>query len=452
MGTFEVTLRQPGVYNPSTGLATVYTLYEVGSGDSNYLLNGTLKLEVNKAGTFEFDILPSHSYYSVLRRYIHYICVKEFETGVTTNYSDVELPDDIVIEGGESENEDATSIVDLGDTQIVFYGRILSMSLAFNGTKHVVCEGLMANLLDCPMYNPFATNPDQIFTISGTPFHMFFTAISAYRNLIRQDIYLGDVNDEADDYEFEDIDVSGGTSVGDFIASELADAHGGFLKMDYYEFSNGGIGGFITWAPDPSMRSYSDSVIDQRIEFGVNLLDLTAEYDDEEIATGIVPSWEDSNNEKKWVTTTGTDVDSVDGQTTIYKPYIEGVSGGLNSIGITIMDLPGTKNQSKAIQYAENYVSKYCNYNLSNSDFDSYTVRALDMHYLHTDKQRIWLYNRVKILCPPHSINKNLICTSIEITIDAPENSSYTFSVFHLKPSSNEKTLTRQIKLKRRRL
>ena len=451
MGRFVVSLHQPGVH--INNKAVIYTLYDIGSDSSDFLLNAALKLEINKAGTFEFDILPSHSCYSILRRYIHYISVKEYGTGVSSGSSsggDIEIPSDTTLSEGSPE------IVDNGDTQIVFYGRILSMSLSFNGTKHVVCEGLMANLLDCPMYSSGiyhdGITPDKIFTISGTPATMFLAAINAYRNLIRTDIIAGNVNSEADDYEFEDIDVSGGTSVGDFITSELVEAHGGFLRMDYLELDTGDLYGHLNWDPDPSMSSYNESTLEQEIEFGVNLLDMSADNEDDEIATGIVPMWEDSENNKKWVTVSGQDVDAVSA-TSIYKPYVSGASGGLNAVGIKVVDIPGAKTQEKAISYSSNYVSKYCDYSLSTTPFDSYTVRAVDMHYLDPSKSRIWLYNRVRIKCDaPFSVNTVLLCTTIEILLDSPENSSYTFSVFRPKASSNDKTLARQVRLRRKKL
>ncbi len=446
MGRFEVTLYQPGVYNPLTGKAMTYLLYDVGSGDKDYLLNGMLKLEVNKAGTFEFDILPSHTYYSMLRRYIHYVCIKEYATGSAIDPSDY-IPTDLPIDLDPGESY-YPSIEYLGDTKIMFYGRILSMSMSFNGIKHVVCEGLMANLLDCPMYNSGAhyssITADKIFTVNGTPRTMFQIGINAYRNLIRNDIYVGEIHSDAGTYTFEEIDVSGGTSVGDFISGELVDAHGGFLDMQYRQVSDGTIIGLLNWLADPSMDEYSELPIDQTIEFGENLLDLSGENTDDEIMTGIIPTWEDSNKIKKWITVTSTDVD--DPTKTIFKPYIVGSSGGVGSAGIKIIDIPCTTTQEGATSYATTYVNKYCNYNLSTVDFDSYTVRALDFHYIHQEsKHKIDLYNRVRILCEPHSIDKVLLCTSVEISIDSPENSSYTFSVYRPKASSNEKTLTRQL-------
>lgn len=421
MSAFEVTLRQPGVFNPSTGEAVVYTLYEVGSGDNDYLLNGTLKLEVNKAGTFEFDILPSHSYYSVLRRYIHYVCVKE-------------------------------------DDEILFYGRILSMTLSFNGTKHVTCEGLLANLLDCPMYNPDASTTDKLFTIGGSPFVMFENAIRAYRNRVRDDIYSGYVRSDANSLVLEDVDVSGGTSVGDFILSELVEAVGGFLQMEYRELVPGGdIHGQLNWYADPdldsTMASYTNSTISQTVSFGENMLDFSGECSDDEVVTGITPTWDDGNGDTHWISVQRNDITSSVGKQ-IYMPHIIGAQGGLGAVGLSIVNLPGTSTQEKAQQYATNYVNKYCsNYILSsgkNIDFDSFTIRALDMHFLgEPGTSKIWLYDRVRVLCDPHSIDRILLCSSIEVLIDNPLSSSYTFSIFRPKASSNDKVLTRQIKRKR---
>lgn len=419
MGAFKVTVRQPGVYNPSTGDAVEYILYEVGSGDSDYLLNGTLKLEINKAGTFDFDILPSHTYYSVLRRYIHYITVKE-------------------------------------DDEVLFYGRILSMNLSFNGMKHVTCEGLLANLLDCPMYNPDAATTDKLFTIGGSPFVMFENAIRAYRNRIRDDIYSGDVRSDANDYNLEDVDVSGGTSVGDFISSELVEAVGGFLLFEYRELVQGGdIVGRLSWLADPSldstMSSYTQATISQVVSFGENMLDFSGECSDDDVVTGITPTWEDGNGEKHWITAQRDDITSPGRQ--IYMPYIVGAQGGLGAVGLSIVELPGTSTQEKAQQYALNYVNKYCsNYILSsgtNIDFDSFTVRAVDMHFAGVSTNKIWLHDRVRVKCGPHSIDRILLCSSIEVLIDNPMNSSYTFSIFRPKASSNDKVLTRQIKRKR---
>ena len=420
MSAFEVTLRQPGVSNPSTGEAVVYTLYEVGSGDSDYLINGTLKLEVNKAGTFEFDILPSHSYYSVLRRYIHYVCVKE-------------------------------------DDEILFYGRILSMTLSFNGMKHVTCEGLLANLLDCPMYNPDASTTDKLFTVGGSPFVMFETAIRAYRNRVRDDIYSGDVRSDANSLVLEDVDVSGGTSVGDFILNELVESVGGFLQMEYRELVPGGdIHGQLSWYADPdldsTMSSYNQSTVSQTIVFGENLLDFSGECSDDDVVTGIIPTWEDGNGNTHWTSVQKKDA-TLSYDKTIYMPHIIGAQGGLGAVGLSVVKLPGTSTQEKAQEHATNYVNKYCsNYILSsgkNIDFDSFTVRALDMHFMDSSWTKIWLYDRVRVTCGPQSIDRILLCSSIEVLIDNPLSSSYTFSIFRPKASSNDKVLTRQIKRKR---
>ena len=162
--------------------------------------------------------------------------------------------------------------------------------------------------------------------------------------------------------------------------------------------------------------------------------------------TGIVPMWTDENGDTKWTTLVSTDVD--DPGTSVYKPEIIGSAGGLGTIGVKAINLTTATTQTRAETYASGYVNRYCQYDLATVDFDSYTVKAVDLHYIDlgpTDK--ISLYSPVQILCNPgpYIIGKTLTCTSLEINIDAPETSSYTFEVFRPKASSNDKVLTRDI-------
>ena len=420
MGKFVVSLHQPGSY--VSGQAVVLKLHESGSGENDFISNGIVKLEVNKAGTFEFDILPSHSCYSMLRRYIQYVSVKEV-----------------------SDEEESTP-------RIVFYGRILSLSLSFNGTKHVTCEGLLSNLLDCPVYNSQrfegAPSSDRLFTMTGNVFYMYMEAINAYRNSVRNDIDIAPLSGTGAVYDevLDDIDVSNGMSVGDFIMNELVEVYGGLIKMEYNEHENGDITGEISWVKDPSTSGFDGETINQPIQFGVNLLDLTAECGSDEIMTGIVPVWNDENGDMKWISLEATDVD--DSQYTIYRPYVEGSAGGLGAVGIQLINIPGASTQTVATAYASGYVNRYCQYNLSVDDFDSYTVKAMDLHYANLGLiDPINVYSMVQLLinAGAYTIAKTLMCTSMELNIDSPEISSYTFEVFRPKASSNDKYLTREM-------
>jgi len=413
-GRFERIEEQEGIYIYVPVDSRKYTLYISGDGDRDYIEDISLSLEINKSGSFEFTILPSHTYYSYLRRYIHYI-----------------------------------SVEDLDDGEILFYGRIYSINMNFDGEKRVSAEGIMSNLLDCPMYNPNLTASSintNIYKIEGTPEQLFKMAIKAYRNLTRPDIDCGTIFEAAKHYASEEIDISGGQTVGDFIMSQLIDGSGGYLRSRYRKMENGSIHTYLDWLPDPSTDGYIETINTQLVEFGVNLIDIEAEFGDDNVMTGLIPVWTDENNTKHWATQASDDIDNPG--TTILKPYI--VNGiGSSGIGIQMIDLPELTDQSEALTAARNYADRYCNYNLSQVEFDSFKVKALDMHYFGDDtKQKIRVYDRVRVTSDYHSINGVYTCTALEMNPEDLSEMSYTFSVYRPKASSNDKTICRQLGIK----
>lgn len=403
-----------GLYVYEQNEAIIYTLYRSGEGSKDFIFDTNLSLEANKAGSFSFSILPSHTYYSYLRRYIQYI-----------------------------------SIEDLDDHEILFYGRIYSINMSFNGEKKVTAEGIMSNLLDCPVYNPDLDSKSleaNIYELEGTPAELFTKAIVAYRALIRPDINLGTIFAAADSYKLEKIDVSSGQTVGDFILSELVESSGGYLRVRYEGGTNNNISSFIDWLPDPSTPGYIESINSQIIEFGVNLLDIEAEYGNDSIITGIIPTWTDENDDKHWATRV---VDHpTNPGTEMLQPYI--VYGiGNSGIGVQMIDLPELTDQSEALEAARNYTTRYCNYNLNEIEFDSFRIRALDMHYFgESTKPKIRLYDRVNVKSDYHNLNAIYTCTALQIDPENPSNNMYTFAIYRPKASSNDKLLCRQLGIK----
>lgn len=406
-----------GLYTTEEVDATRYTLYRSGNEDKDFIDNLSLSLEVNKAGTFSFSILPSHTYYSMLRRYIHYI-----------------------------------SVEDLDDNEVLFYGRIYSIDMSFNGEKNISCEGAMANLLDSPMYNVVnydILNPtEEIFKIEGTPGFLFEAAIRAYRNLIRPDIDVGTAFNAAYTYEEEKYDLSGGQTVADFILNELVGSAGGYIVPRYVKNEGGNIRTFIDWIADAETEDYSDNVNPQEIEFGINMLDIEAEFANDDIITGIIPSWTDENDKKHWAIQVSTDIDNPNG-TQILKPYIS-MGNGTGGIGIQIIDLPELTDQSEAMTAARKYSSRYCNYDLSTLEFDSFRIKALDMHYFSTESpQKIFLCDQVRVVSDYHGINGVYTCTAMEINLENQSENQYTMSIYRPKASSNDKSLCRQLGIKK---
>lgn len=441
----------------------VHMLYETGNTNSEFLINGALKFEANKAGSFEFDILPAHPCYSLLRRYRQYV-------SVTIN----EDPD------MWEEHEDAIIYLDDDDPisdGIVFYGRILSIAMSFNRVKHVVCEGLLANLIDAPMYNDMsndigtladlekdgfievvyeyptdepgtyrrkviATDDEskELYRITGDANIMWMKAGDAYCNIMqRTDIHFREASISSDN--MDDIDVYGGESVGDFITSELIGIYGGFIKTSYYVRNDLSITGSLSWVKDPSMDGFNEDENSQAIEFGENLLDLSAEFAEDSVSNGICVSWTTEDDKKKWRVV---EKDSI----TVENKRIEVPSVyGSRDASVQVIEVPGISTRASAHSYATAYRKKFCTYSFVNEGFDSYTVKAIDRHFLDSEtyETSIGLYDQVRLISSPHNVNKVFTCTSIEYTIDNPIVREYKLEVFRPKPSSNEKVLSKQL-------
>lgn len=469
----------------SNGKVVVQLLHETGRTDDRFIINGSLKFEANKAGSFEFDILPSHPRYADLRRYVHYV-------SVTINEDDEELvgDDELIIdeEGSQSFRS------------VVFYGRILSISMAFNRVKHVTCEGLLANLVDAPMYNDISNvvgtlaeyesdgvtrrtitkkefdkkgkwtgsyiatlvsendESKQLYKVDGSAGEMWIKAGDAYRNLMqREDISFAESEFTIGE-DRDDIDVYSGQSVGDFVTGELIDVYGGFLQMNYNMNEDDAVFGTLHWLKDPGMDGFEGVENEQSIEYGVNLLDLSAEFLEDSIVNGVIVAWtalekktDDDGNEieeeiKKWNTLNSDNPDADVNIISIDHKNIEipKVYGSRNAT-IQVLEVPGISGKDSAASYARAYVKKFCKYKFAEEDFDSYTVKAVDRHFIDPDIQEIKLYDQVRLKSEPHGIDRVLTCTSIEFTIDNPIARSYKLDVFKPKPSSNEKVLSKQI-------
>ena len=445
------------------GKTQINMLYETGNENAEFIINGSLKFEANKAGSFEFDILPAHPCYSLIRRYRSYI-------SVTINEDDEMWVGD-----------DDVSYLDDG---IVFFGRILTISMSFNRVKHVVCEGLLANLVDAPMYNDLTHDPGtlselddggstqiiyqrnkdgtitrkviaideettEVYKVTGDANLMWLKAGDSYGNITqRKDIRFlpADISSET----MDDVDVYGGQSVGDFITGELVGVYGGFMKLRYVMDNSFDVFGQLSWIKDPSMDGFEAEENTQPIEFGKNLMNLSAEYVEDNIVNGVCVSWTTEKDEKKWrvKTKTSLTVDSLEILKEIEVPavYNAKVYDGMREAATEFIEVPGISTQAKAISYATAYAKKFCNYELDKGEFDSYTVKAVDRHFIDdTAFQEIKLYDQVRLISSPHEVDKVFTCTSIEYSLDNPLVRSYTLQIYRPKPSSNEKVLSKQL-------
>lgn len=221
------------------------------------IFNPSVELELNKTGSFDFGIYPSHPYYGLIKKLWSIITVYQ-------------------------------------DDYLLFRGRVLDDEIGFYNAKAVTCEGELAFLLDS-IQRPYD------FSGSITDFlSMLITNHNAQVDEGKRFI-LGNVTvtDPNDYIVRSDIDY---VSTWDVINKKLLDMLGGFL--------------FVRHEDGQSIIDYlSESVLlsPQKITFGKNLLDMKRIRKGSDIATVIIPIGAKLKNEEGQDTEKRLTIESVNG-------------------------------------------------------------------------------------------------------------------------------------------
>ena len=410
-------------------------LYSTASPTSYNFIPGVLKKEINKSESFEFDIYPSQSRGSLdpdlieLKTGYHYISI-----------------------------EDTNTSGPLGQIapKIMFYGRISHVEYDLQGKRHVTCEGLLSNLLDFPMFNPYHSGyndrdiPIEIRSgihrvVNRTYLGLFYNAINAYRcGTRRDDIILWDPNDDTEmpeitkQYESSESeeDPDAGyykylypweKSVGEFIESELIGVFGGIIKLEYDDAYVNGIKGHISWIQGPAegvIRTQSQS---QDIIYGDNLLDATLEDTNTEYPSGIFPVGTDNTNTKIWFEETI----NYDGSNRIIPWAYYGnnyVADSINTCKVVNFDDAKTFDQLDDIK--DLYVNLYCS-----SKKYRINAKVLDKHYSGLEDETyapidVGYTYHVVVPFIGRPIEDDLVCLNLELDLKNLENSSYTFGEY----------------------
>ena len=214
--------------------------------DALKIINPKLDLELNKTGSFEFEIYPSNPNYSTLQKLKSIIKV----------YNDGEL---------------------------VFRGRILNDVEGFYNQKQVSCEGELAFLLD---------SIQRPYTHQGSPSELFTKLIKTHNSQVddAKKFKVGNITvTDPNDY----ISRSDTTYMNtwDSINEKLINTLGGYLNVRHESDGN-----YIDYLAD------FDVFNSQKIEFGKNLLDLNKITKGEDIATAIIPLGKKDEETGEYVT------------------------------------------------------------------------------------------------------------------------------------------------------
>ena len=378
-----------------------------------------VSVEVGKAGSFQFIIPPTNE---------HYDDINQLFTSIVVEYENDTTPFEI------------------------FRGRVFSVTTDFNKCKTVVCEGNLAYLVD---------TIQQAKTYKGSSKKLLGRILAAHNEMILND-YGGSSANLPDSvkrkifnlgrFEIDDatVIIPGPKEDDDeYYTAKYAQAIIESIANEWvttYDYINDVIisylGGYLVARYDSSTGSnYLDVMSDEslsddykapeeaqtrQIEFGTNLLDISQEFNPEDLCTVVIPIG-DTVDDKPLTIAKATNAKSDENY--------EVVSINNKKIGI--------KHKAAAERYGLIYKThNFSNVNNPNTLFTDgkrwlkrnrniptrFTIKAVDMTFVNSssDASPIRLGEMVSVRSGPHDIDIQLLCTKIEYDLENPANNAYT--------------------------
>lgn len=375
------------------------------------VLSPKLTREVSKGGSLSFTMTRDHEQYESLQK---------MSTCITVEQDDKEI----------------------------WRGRVLSHEADWYNRRVIYCEGALS------YFNDSAITP---FNYEGKLAQFLQHLIDAHNqqcgNMIMKRFELGTVTAALGDLvvHYGDRDSYGvGEDYGstwDIIDKMVLKVYGGYAYCTY----NPATGNNVLNYCDQSFEA--DRLVNQTIEYGVNLLDFTEKTDTNSLFTRVYPmgskhtveetkwKWKflwwgekytESHEERYGIS--GTDT------ATVNKYLPKGYSYRLDS---SDGDCGWIQNDAAAQKFG--IVSALGEYD-TDSDNDtfaagvqdlqknslmvtSYTVKAVDLRDAGYDKDRLTFAGYAHIISKPHSIDVIMLCTKLVEPLDQPDKKEYTFGM-----------------------
>lgn len=338
---------------------------------------GTLKEESGQSPTLSLNIQPTHPLWDSFTR------------------------DTVMLPSREVE------LFEVETGLVLFRGRVRAVSMEFDGSKKLTCEGAMAYLNDTTV-RPYKTyDTDEIECDINAPaeanklFEWFIEQHNAHVMNACEKFRIG-VNSGANYGKLQR-----GTGTGPATLKEMRDklekACGGWLRVRY-----DATGSIIDWLPDTGAAEAT-----QRVELGSNLLDLDTQVDGKDIYTAIVPVGKTGKGENERKVNVSAE--------TAYVPF-----------GFAIQD-DAVVDMTAAEKYGR--IEKTISYDLDKPQAladkavadlaagkldDSIEVSAFDLHNLNEQTLPIDFLDRVFVKSGPHGIERYMICSGRTINLTNP--------------------------------
>ena len=340
-------------------------------------------LELNKAGSFTFNLPKVNPLYSSLKKLKTIITIRD-------------------------------------DGEVFWKGRVLNDTKDFYNTKAVTCEGELAFLNDI-QYEP------HDYSKKGIKMGEYFQKLIEHyasecteERTIRLGIVSGAFTDvliypKTTDY----------TNIWNLISGNLIGASTGKVGKDEVDLSDYDRYLYIRRQNGVSYIDFMEDIgkaSGQVIEFGKNLLDLSEYVDATNVYTQIIPLGKADSKGNR------VDIKLVNGG----KNYLESASG-IALFGkiqrSVIWDDVTNRNTLKA--NGQRLLDKAVEMAIK------ITIRAFDLHQINVDTDKIEFGDKVHVVSLPHEISSNFLCSKIVYHIASLENTEYTFGLEFESMTSN---------------
>ena len=338
---------------------------------------GTLKEESGQSPTLSLTIQPTHPLWDSFNR------------------------DTVMLPNREVE------LFEVETSLVLFRGRVRAISMEFDGSKKLTCEGAMAYLNDTTV-RPYKTyDTDEIECDINAPaeanklFEWFIEQHNAHVMNACEKFIIG-VNAGID---FGKLQRGTGTRPSTLkeMRDKLEKACGGWLRVRY-----DATGSIIDWLPDTGAAEAT-----QRVELGSNLLDLDTQIDGKDIFTAIVPVGKTGKGEDEHKVNVSAE--------TAYVPFGYAIQGDA-VVDMTAVEKYGLieKMMSYDLDKPQALADKAVADLAAGKLDDSIEVSAFDLHNLNEQTLPIDFLDRVFVKSEPHGIERYMICSGRTINLTNP--------------------------------
>lgn len=379
------------MYAKTNGVEQLF--YDSESGNARMAVaQPSLKLELSKAGSLDFTILPTHPMYDSFMKMKTYVRVMQ-------------------------------------DDKEIFRGRVLQIEDTTYMERQIQCEGDLAYLIDSlqPPQQTVAANTTSTITKSNASYRAQYGNHVPAKSSTTQKVTLGSetnttgqlatqfaryISHHNSQMETEKQFTVGNVTVDDVgtvsfkstsyrdtkesIDSDLVKQYGGYLQTR--KNPNGPT--YIDWLKQPTETS------SQRIVLGMNMIDLQQQFEGDELFTIFVPTG-DSDLTIASVNNGNIGLEDAAGIAKYGRIY-------------KTQSYSGVKDAAELKKLGQDYMT--ANYKPEKM---SLNVKAIDMNLLDGEIDAIHVGSIVTVISDPHDIDVSLTCISIEYDIQNPENNSY---------------------------